>query len=121
MKPSIKIRRLRGHDWTRAFNEAMQQTQPAVPGADDVSLSQFKVEDIALVIGAEEGDKLHGSPWIITGQLHDGRWFYLEAESGQTSWEWCSSGYVSLASDKDTLLRFGMPQHVSKRLGLTTA
>ncbi len=74
-------------DWPYVFNYANgtgAKPAAAAPGME-VPLDCFDRGDVALIEAAVEGENA-GPPWVMWGQLNDGRWFAIKAGCDYTGW-----------------------------------
>lgn len=71
------------HDWKEAFKYANPSAPEVVDR--DVDTSSFEIGDVQEIFGMSEGDN-DGPPWLMIGQLKDGRYFYLSAWCDYTGW-----------------------------------
>lgn len=81
------------------------------------ALDPFTREDVTTILAMDEGEH-DGPPWIIAGQLKDGRWFFLEAGCDYTGWDCQAGGSVLVAGTKDDLIRYCITDEHRARLKL---
>ena len=119
--------RLADSDWENAFAYASgvraeygcgcNSPAAAFPGCT-TSVAPFTRDDVSTILAIVDGEG-DGDSWLVVGQLHDGRWFSLEAGCDYTGWDWQASGSSAVADTKEDILRFGLTVENRKRLGLS--
>lgn len=83
------LEQLETYDWREAFYFA-HTPRAAVVVDKDLSLTRFERDDVKAILGVSEGQN-EGDPWIMLGQLNDGRFFFLNAWCDFTGWD-CQAG-----------------------------
>jgi hypothetical protein len=73
--------RLDDYDWKEAFEVSNPPTESMDGAGRNVVLREDVVEIIAMDNGYNDGD-----PWLMVGELKDGRFFYIDAWCDYTGW-----------------------------------
>lgn len=84
---------LEDYNWGEAFGYAGEKgkcstgtVSRALPNDLDLSVDGFCREDVKRIIAMDEGEN-DERDWLIVGELHDGRFFALEAGCDYTGWD----------------------------------
>lgn len=113
------------YDWEQAFGYA-QPTRCAAghehgPRAtlvsEGVSEAPFTREDVKRIIASVEGEN-DGPPWVICGELNDGRFFALSAWCDYTGWDCQAGGSAFVAASEAEVVRFGLDKRERELLGI---
>lgn len=115
------FKELDDYNWAEVFGEgsSMSKISPNRPPHDDkTSTDTFSREDVALISGMVEGDN-DGPPWVIYGQLKDGRWFVARGSCDYTGWDCQAGNSGDVASSLDDIIRFGLEPDERDRFVLT--
>jgi hypothetical protein len=106
--PTVPEMLLRGEDsytWEAAFSEA-----------------KLKPDDIATVAGAYIEDGYYAETTVFAyGQLHDGRWFFMEAGCDTTGWDCQAGGSHETAPSYEQLVAMVMTQEQRAALGVCSS
>lgn len=81
------LKELENTSWDSAFGPdgaTADSPQATVPG-DRVSLDPILLEDVIKIKHIREGEN-DGDPWLLVGEVKDGRWFFLSAWCDYTGW-----------------------------------
>lgn len=98
------------YNWNEAFNFG-----GTVRTATNCSSAPFGLEDVEVVIAAEEGSNDEES-WVAAGILKDGRYFFLDAWCDYTGWDCQAGGEGQVADTLKNLIRYGMDEKGRTRL-----
>lgn len=109
------INALVDYSWEQAFLYVNDPNR--VPPGAGIDNSGFTREDVALIAWMEEGDN-DGPNWIVGGQLHDARWFFLSAGCDFTGWDCQAWGESWVGSSRWAIERFGMGDEDRRRLNV---
>lgn len=135
---SQPVEKLRGEDWTYAFQccgiETGEQAlrwgysyaeyggvsffnEPKVSAVlgCGVSVEPFTRDDIAELIACEEGER-DGANWIAIMRLKDGRFAFLTAGCDYTGWDCQSGGNAFVADTPGRLWQYGVDEDARARL-----
>ena len=91
----LTMEQLRGYDWSEAFGYAGEKAtcagnglhpERALPNDLDTSVEPFGRHHVKRVIALAEGEN-DGDNWLVVGELHDGRFFVLDAGCDYTGWD----------------------------------
>lgn len=111
-------------DWREAFGFAGEpdahrrpDIRPADPTNAATDLTPFTRADVARIIALSEGQN-DGPPWVIAGELVDGRFFSIEAGCDYTGWDCQASGSTCIAMSFGEIVLFGLTDAARDRLGL---
>ena len=86
---------LADYNWREAFGYAgdrlaqdakTDQPERALPNDTDTSVEKFGRIDVKRIVAMSEGEN-DGDNWLCVGELHDGRFFVLDAGCDYTGWD----------------------------------
>lgn len=107
-------------DWPDVWDAVLQADDRCHPvpctGSYLTPLTPFAEGQLAMAEACAEG-AMGREKWLVFGQLHDGRWFFLEAGCSYTGWDF-GSGEVTVCTNREHLLRYGLGEDERERLGL---
>ncbi|HEY8560491.1 MAG TPA: hypothetical protein VIL74_08945 [Pyrinomonadaceae bacterium] len=116
------INELNDDDWKEAFGFA-GEPDTAAGGQTDIrgalptesyNLAPFTREDVKAIVKADPGENDEAN-WIIYGELHDGRWFSIEAGCDYSGWFCQSGGTATIGRSKEEIERFGLTADARER------
>lgn len=102
---------LNNYDWEEVFG----YNSPDRCVKDDADTSSFSREDVAEIIGMEDGYN-DGDNWIGLFRLLDGRFVFIRAGCDYTGWDCQQWGQSHVAKELQDLIRFGMSLEERGRL-----
>lgn len=112
------LSQLDSYDWAEVFGEGMggncTPIIPDIPLGSNVSPVTFCREDVAEILGQEEGEN-DGPDWIVYGRLTDGRFFLARGGCDYTGWDCRADNSGNVAATVEDLIRFGMNEDERKR------
>jgi len=97
------LKELQNPNLEEAFNNIDFNVTPALM-VENVLTNRFSIEDISKIVWNAEGER-GGLPYLLLGELNDGRWFFLN--SNQCWSDWDDSVEVLVSNTFDNILRFG--------------
>lgn len=117
------------YDWQEVFKYArgpratLPDRQPSAsydrPSDGDAEHDgrSFTRTDVKRVIAHADGDN-DGPDWLMLGELHDGRFFFVYAGCDYTGWGCQEGGGSYVADAPEKLIRFAMADEDRERLNL---
>ena len=100
------------YDWREAFDCG---NPPSLVAGAFCTTDCFNREDVVRILELSDGIN-DGNPWVIAGELKDGRWFYLEAWCDYTGWDCQAGGHSWVSHSLDNLVQFGLTSSGRDRL-----
>jgi hypothetical protein len=101
-------------NWREAFEFGRE---PEVVLGGHCSADPVLIDDVALILHAQEGTPDEES-WLAVVRLRDGRCAFVDAWCDMTGWDCQAGGHVTVASEFETLRRFGIGERERIRLGI---
>jgi uncharacterized protein (TIGR02996 family) len=108
------------HDiWAAVIDAAMNHIEivPSALGPTRIEamMARFTLADIATIIAKSPGIN-EDTDWLCLGQLHNGRYFFIEAGCSYSGWDTHGTGRLIIGPNFESIVRFG--PGVAQRLRL---